>query len=74
MYQIVLVSIYVMSAAPGERDAVFLRHIIGIEWPDQKKVSICLLFMTFTRVARPKESTCSICYMHAHIYYMYMCA
>ena len=24
--------------APGERDAVFLRHIIGIEWPDQKKV------------------------------------
>ena len=22
---------------PGERDAVFLRHIIGIEWPDQKK-------------------------------------
>ena len=40
---IILVSIYVMSAAPGERDAVFLRHIIGIEWPDQKKVSICYM-------------------------------
>lgn len=23
--------------APDERDAVFLRHIIGIEWPDQKR-------------------------------------
>lgn len=70
MYQIVLVSIYVMSAAPGERDAVFLRHIIGIEWPDLKKVSICYMHahmymcawchMTCTLTRRPGTLTSPI--------------
>ncbi len=27
---------------PGERDAIFLHHFIGIEWPD-KQVNTCML-------------------------------
>ena len=29
-----------LQYSPGERDAIFLHHIINIEWPDNSKVSM----------------------------------